>query len=262
MPDAPIRDGLTLSYTDTGDGPALLLITGLGGLKEGWFRQGALADRFRVITFDNRGMGGSSVLDAPTTMRDLAEDAILLLDHLGVPKAHVWGVSMGGKIAQEMALGWPQRVDRLILENTTAGEGNRIEGRQPSLLRRIDQLDADGILREIVPLLFGREHRERNARAMEAFARSRVRNRPDPRGVARQWEAWQAFDSWARLPSIGHETLVLVGAEDALTDPRNGEALADRLPKARLATIEGGGHSVHIEKPDEVNAAVATFLAG
>lgn len=263
MPEAPIRDGLTLAFTEDGptDAPVLLLVTGLGGLKEGWFRQAPLAERFRLVTFDNRGMGGSSVLDVPTTMYDLAEDAVLLLDHLGIGAAHVWGVSMGGKIAQEMALGWPERVDRLVLENTTAGEESRVEGRQVSVLQRLDGMTADEILEEVVPLLFGREYRERNARSMAAFARSRARNRPDPRGVAHQWEAWDAFEAWGRLPAIPHRTLVLVGAEDGLCDPRNGERLADRLPDAVLRVVEGGGHSVHIEKPREVNDLVADFLS-
>jgi pimeloyl-ACP methyl ester carboxylesterase len=124
----------------------------------------------------------------------------------------------------------------------------------------MQSLDADGWLREIVPLLFGREHREKNANAMKAFARSRERNPQDPVGISRQWEAYEAFDAWDRLPALTHETLVLVGAEDALTDPENGRRMAERLPNASFVAIDGAGHSAHIEKPAEVNAAVRAFL--
>lgn len=256
MPTAQIRDDLSLAYTDTGEGPALMLITGLGGLKEGWFRQvPALSEGFRVITFDNRGMGGSSVVDAPCTMEDMAEDAVLLLDHLGIERAHVWGVSMGGKIAQVLARDHSQRVDHLVLENTTPGGGN---GESP--LKRAYELDAQGWLDEVVPLLFGAAYIEKNQGSMRAFARSRERNPPDPVGLARQWEAYEAFDNRARLHEISAPTLVLVGAEDGLTDTAHSEALAAGIPVAQLRWIEGGGHSVHIELPEVVNEAVRSFL--
>ena len=264
MPKATIRDGLELSYDLRGpdQAPALVLITGLGGLKEGWFHQLAgLSEDLRVLAFDNRGMGGSTVIDAPFTLRDMAEDAVLLMDALGLEHAHLWGVSMGGKIAQEVALAWPDRVERLVLENTTVGEAHRVEGGTgDSPLKRIADLDAEGWLREIVPLLFGPEYRENNPGAMRAFARSRERHPADPVALKRQWEAYEGFDSWDRLPEIHHRTLVLVGSEDGLTDPRNGARLAERLPDAVLYEVEGGGHSVHLEMYDEVNAIVRRFL--
>lgn len=263
MPEARIRPHQVLAYEEEGPpgAPALLLITGLGGLKEGWFRQVPhFRERFRVITFDNRGMGGSTVVDAPLRMVDLADDARLLLDHLGVDVAHLWGVSMGGKVAQELALGWPERVGRVVLENTTPGDDHRVEGRAPSPLRELQGADAETIYRELVPLLFGRAYLERNERSLWAFARSRARHPPDRAGLARQWEAYDAFDSWDRLPALRHRTLLLWGAEDALCHVDNAHRLASRLPDARVVAIEGGGHSVHIERPDAVNAAVERFL--
>lgn len=263
MPALEVRPGLSLGYTVTGpeDAPWLVLITGLGGLQEGWFRQVPhFAASFRVLTYDHRGAGRSSTLDVPTTMRDLADDAVRLFDAVGIARAHVWGVSMGGKVAQELALGWPERVDRLILENTNAGEVHRVEG-PASPLRgggegpRTEEDWHD----RIVPLLFGRVYREANAGSMRAFARSRVRHPQDPVGARRQWEAYDGFDAWERLPAVRARTLVLVGDEDALTDPRNGERLAARIPGAGLVSVPGG-HSVHIENPGAVNAAVEAFL--
>lgn len=262
MPKATVRPDLDLSYVLEGPegAPALVLITGLGGLKEGWFRQiPEFAKDHRVLAFDNRGAGGSSVVDRPTTVRDLAEDTALLMDAVGIARAHVWGVSLGGKVAQELALGWPERVDRLVLENTTAGEPARVD-RGESGLRRAKDLDAEGWLTEVVPLLFARAYREANANSMRAFARSRERHPQDSVGMARQWEAYEAFDSWDRLPALTHRTLVLVGAEDALTDPENGRRIALRLPSAVFHAEPGAGHSAHIEKPAEVNAVVRRFL--
>lgn len=262
MPEATVRSGLTLAYDVRGPegAPWLVLITGFGGLQEGWFRQVAhFAKSFRVLTFDNRGAGRSTTLDVPTSMRDLAEDTALLMDALGVAKAHVWGVSMGGKVAMELALGWPERVDHLVLENTTAGEAHRVEGTSERL-RGAHAGDEAHWLDVIVPLLFGQKYREANAASMKAFARSRVRKPADPVGMQRQWEAYLSFDAWERLPEIAHPTLVLVGDEDAMTDPRNGAALAERLPNAQFASVPGG-HSVHIEDPAAVNAIVDNFLS-
>jgi len=263
VPKLKVRDGLELAYALEGpeDAEVLVLITGLGGLKEGWFRQvPEFAKDYRVLVFDNRGAGGSSVLDVPTTVADLADDTARLMDGLRLGRAHVWGVSLGGKVAQELALAQPDRVDRLVLENTTAGEVARVD-RGESGLRKSNGLDADGWLEHIVPLLFGREYREKNANSMRAFARSRERNPQDPVGIGRQWEAYEAFDSWDRLPSLTHRTLVLVGGEDALTDPENGRRIALRLPNAVFESIDGAGHSAHIEKPEAVNAVVRRFLA-
>ena len=185
---------------------------------------------------------------------------MLLLDALGIDKVHAWGVSMGGKVAQELALGWPERVERLVLENTSAGEDHRVEGRQPSPLRQMQGADAETWQREIVPLLFGKAYREANPGAMRAFARSRERRPPDSEAVDIQWAAYESFDSWERLPKLNAPTLCLTGAEDALCDPRNADRLAERLPNATVHHVQGGGHSVHIELPKVVNPLVAEFL--
>lgn len=264
MPTAAIRDDLTLAYTDSGDpeAPPLLLVTGLGGLKEGWFRQiGPLSKTYRVITVDNRGMGGSSLVDAPLSIWDMAQDLVLLLDHLNIARTHVFGVSMGGKISQELALTWPERVHRLVLGCTSAGEEHRVEGRQPSPLRAMRGLSADEFLEQIVPLLFGRRYIEANPGPMRAFARSRERRPPNPIALGRQWEAYSAFDSWERLPGLLHRTLCITGDEDGLCAWQNSEKLCDQLPNADVYVVEGAGHSFHLESDREVNEVVGRFLA-
>ncbi len=263
MPDAQIRSELSLNYRLSGPESAevLLLITGLGGLQEGWFRQiPYFESRFRVLTFDNRGAGRSGVVDRPTSLREMAEDAVLLMDTLGIEAAHVWGVSMGGKIAQELALNWPNRVRRLILGCTTAGEEHRVEGPVKPLLRGSVGATEEEWLNTLVPRLFGREYREKNANSMRAFAKSRVRHPQDPIGFARQWEAYEAFDSFDRLPRISHRTLVITGDEDSMTDPMNADVLVAKLPNAEKFVVPSAGHSFHIEQPQIVNPVVERFL--
>src|SRR5215211_420992 len=120
MPLASVN-GLDLYYEETGSGPPLLLIAGLSGNTLGWaMLQPTLAERFRVIAFDNRGAGRSSAPPGPYTTRRMADDAAALLDRLGVARAHVLGFSMGGMVAQELALHHPARVGRLVLYGTLA----------------------------------------------------------------------------------------------------------------------------------------------
>jgi pimeloyl-ACP methyl ester carboxylesterase len=262
VPDLQIRPGLSLNYRLSGPegAPVLTLITGLGGLQEGWFRQVPhFEQQWRVLTFDNRGAGRSGVLDVPTTIHDMAEDVVLLLDALQIRETHVFGVSMGGKIAQELALQHPERVISLILGCTTAGDATRVEGEASGLRGAATATEAEWTER-LIPLLFGKAYRERNAGSMKAFARSRARNPQNPVGFARQWEAYRSFDSWDRLPELRHRTLVITGDEDTATHPDNSRQLAERIPGARLALIRGAGHSFHIEEADETNRVVESFL--
>lgn len=257
-----VRPDLELALTVQGpdDAPPLLLIAGAASRKEGWARQLAHFRRsWRVIAYDARGMGESPVVDAPAAMDVLAGDAVGLLDALGIDRAHVWGISMGGKVAQELALGWPERVDRLVLGCTTAGAAHRI-GPEPWGNLRAETLTEDLYAELVVPTLFGRRFREQRPHLVEAFARLRRRNPPDPVGVARQWEAHLAFDSWERLPSLEHPTLVITGDADEIVDPANSRVLAERLPDATLVVIPEAGHSFHVEAPQRTHAAVEAFL--
>lgn len=259
---AQIRPHLALTSFDLGppDAPPLLLISGAGGRKEGWSRQNAhFRKAFRVIVPDNRGMGDSSVLDTPTTMRDLAEDLVLLLDHLEIARAHVWGVSMGGAIAQELALGWPDRVDRLVLGCTHPGGSHRVGPPPWEVLRETD-ISPDVYARSVVPRLFGTQFRTTRAHLVEAFSRARAQHPPSPIGIRRQWEAHDHFDAWERLPEVQAPALVITGDEDEVVDPQNSHVLAERLEQAEFFCVHGAGHSFHVEFPQLVNRVVEDFL--
>ena len=129
------RDGVSLYWEERGAGDPLLLIMGLGVTLEGWSRLAAeLADRYRIILFDNRGVGRSDVPPGPYAISTLAADVAAVLDAAGIDAAHVFGVSMGGMIAQEFALAYPSRVRSLILGCTTCGGRDGVPARAPSPL--------------------------------------------------------------------------------------------------------------------------------
>ena len=258
-----VRSNLELAYRLEGPekAPVLLLITGLGARLESWHYQiSAFRKTHRVLCFDNRGCGRSSVLNEPVDMHALAHDAILLMDGLGIGAAHVFGVSLGGKIALELALGWPERVQRLVLGCTSS----RPVASSSALIERLvhsSEMELSDIMQTLVPLLFGRAYRQSHQREIEIFARGRVRRPTDPVGLRRLWEAHQSFDVTDRLPSLQHPTLIVTGDDDALIDPLNSVMLEEAIPHASRVVIPDAGHSFHVERPQWVNDVLVKFLS-
>ena len=261
MPNVPIRDILTY-YEEAGSGDPLILVMGLGGDMQAWALQvPALAKQFRVITFDNRGSGRSSSPDKPYTIAGMADDLAALMDHLGIEKAHILGWSMGGYIAQEFALKYPARVNKLILL-ATAGY---IDGYGKAIVRnwinvRRSNMSREQIVRLTATWLYGSELFEDEARFERAVTNS-VSNpyAQQDHAFIRQAQAVLAFDVRDRLSGLATETLVIGCEEDVLVPPRNSERLAKLLPKATLK-IMSGGHAGCIEYPNEYNAAFLEFL--
>jgi pimeloyl-ACP methyl ester carboxylesterase len=217
------RGDLYQHYRVAGSGPPLLLIGGLMQPAWSWFLQVRdFRKRFRVVTFDNRGAGITVCPQRPFTMREMVEDAVALLDHLGIRRCHVAGLSMGGMIAQNLALDHPERVERLVLWSTAP----RIEP-------------------------------PRSREGTRRLARSSLGHRLRPFG---QMAAIAEHDTRARLGEIRAPTLVLVGESDALTPPRAAEALARGIPGARLVKIPEATHLLFWEKWREANGAVLEFL--
>jgi len=258
-----VRSNLELAYRLEGpeQAPVLLLITGLGARLESWqYQINAFRKTHRVLCFDNRGCGRSSVLNEPVDMHALAHDAILLMDGLGIGSAHVFGVSLGGKIALELALGWPERVQRLVLGCTSS---RPVASASAAIERLVhsSEMELSDIMDTLVPLLFGRAYRQSHQREIEIFARGRVRRPTDPVGLRRLWEAHQGFDVTDRLPSLQHPTLIVTGDDDALIDPLNSVMLEEAIPHASRVVIPAAGHSFHVERPQWVNDVLAKFLS-
>jgi 3-oxoadipate enol-lactonase len=265
-------NGISLYYSDQGKGFPVLLLMGLGMDSSGWmFQVPALAKRFRVIAPDNRGCGLSDKPKGPYSTRMMAEDAVALLDHLGVEKAHVVGDSMGGMIAQEVALGWPQRVEKLVLACTYArpdplakkivDQGMKTLLGGVSDLRSVDpsKTQIDKIAEFMLPLVLSKEFYEKNKAMVVPFMQE-VLKKASVEGFLGQVVATQEHDALDRLPRIRAPTLVMTGTKDILVHPKNSEALASRIPGAKLVKIEGGSHGFNFEMPARFNQELFDFL--
>jgi pimeloyl-ACP methyl ester carboxylesterase len=253
------ESSIRIASEERGSGPPLLLVMGLGYGRWGWEPLvGPLAERHRVVRYDNRGIGGSDVPPGPYTVADLAADAVRVLDERGIERAHVAGTSLGGMVALELALSHPERVGKLALLCTTAGGAGAYP--MPEVTQRLfaeaASLEPDVALRRFVENAVS----ARGALVDELYAK-RLAHPPDPAGWQAQAAAGASFDASARIGSIDRETLVLTGDEDNVIDARNSELLAERIPGARLQVFPGAGHLFFWERPAEVAAALTEFLA-
>jgi pimeloyl-ACP methyl ester carboxylesterase len=264
MPLLHERD-IDLYYETHGTGPPLLLINGFGSSSEMWspfWKQ--LTDAHMVILFDNRGVGRSSVPDQPFTIREMAEDTVGLLDGLGIEQASIFGASMGGMIAQEVALDSLPRVRSLILGMTTCGGPHSVRvpvQQAQALVRSSSAIPHEEALEIRLRLIYSPEFlAQHHAELVEEDAR--IQYPTSLMGYRRQAEAVLGFDAYDRLPRILVPTLVLAGERDALIPPENSRILAQRIPGARLRMFANAGHGFTREKEDEAVDEIRDFLAG
>lgn len=257
------RNGeVELAYELLGDGPPLLLIQGLGYGGRGWGPVlEPLAEHFTVIVFDNRGFGASDAPAGPYSVRELAEDARAVLDAAGFEgaPAHVVGASLGGMVAQELALAYPERVDRLVLACTTPGGDAAfpMPARTVSLMLEAPAMPPEVALRRFAVNAVGPGGSEELVERIVAY---RTSNPPDPAGWQSQAAAGAMHDALDRLEGIEAPTLVIHGTEDAVVDPRNADLLAERIPGARVERLPGCGHLPFWEEPEMFASLIREFL--
>ena len=219
MPLAHIN-GIELYYEETGSGPPLLLIAGLTGNTLGWaMLLPALAEFFHVIAFDNRGAGRSSAPPGPYTTREMADDAAALLEHLGIERAHVIGLSLGGMIAQELALAHAQRVDHLVLYATYARPRPTIHDLWlKNWVEASERGNPDQMAMMLLPWFLTPAFMAQHDQVEAAVAEWVADPYPAPaHGVAAQAAACLSHDTHGRLGQIAAPPLVFVGAEDIVT---------------------------------------------
>jgi len=253
---------IPLRYEEAGRGQPVLLIMGLAGSLEWWGPEirDALARRFRVIVFDNRGAGLSDRPPGPYSIAQMADDTVGLMDALKIPHAHIVGYSMGGMIAQEVALRHPKRVDRLLLAATSPGgilsappklRALRVfrQGRDPDQAREV-------LLTTLFPRAFIESHREWTQKLSQDLARHQT----DEASARRQFWAILRWSAWRRLPQIQAPTVVAHGTDDILLPVRNAYILTRRIPRSRLRLFPGGGHGFGLQFPGEVAGEIDSFL--
>ncbi|MCS7114224.1 MAG: alpha/beta fold hydrolase [Nitrososphaerota archaeon] len=263
MPKIKVND-VNLYYEIRGHGFPFVMITGLGGNIDYWDPRllDALSKRFKLVLFDNRGSGRSDVSDRKQyTIKLLAEDTVGLMDALNVPKAHIFGLSMGGMIAQELALNFPERVERLILCSTFCGGPKAV---LPPLL------PPPHIGREVAPpkeavknslrAVFTEEFIRTHSEIVE-FTVQQMMKAPAPiEGFMRQLDAIKKFNTYDRLKQIKAPTLILHGKKDIVIPPENALILAEEIPNAKLVYLENSAHGL-VEEIDKVIKAILDFLS-
>ena len=255
-----ITENTSIDYDVQGEGPPLLLINGLGFGRWGWFRQvPAFARHFRTITFDVRGERGLR-----GGVADLTGEVVALLDHLGVGKAHVLGTSLGGFVAQELAVLRPDLVDRLVLVCTSYG-GRGPRAMSPGALADmlgLGSFSAEAAARKALEAATGEKYRAEKPEEFEKILRWRLADSPSALSYYGEAKAGALFDLSGDVGRITAPTLVIHGAEDRYVPPVNAEALTESIPGARLRVLEDAGHLVFIERFADVNREVIRFLKG
>jgi pimeloyl-ACP methyl ester carboxylesterase len=241
----------------------VLLVMGLGMNATGWWRTiPVLAESLQVLSFDNRGVGRSSRPPGPYSVAQMADDAVAVLDAAGIERAHVYGISLGGMIAQEIALRHPERVDALVLGATTPGGEAAVAADEATLafFRRRGEMTAEEAVWASVPYNYGPRTRAERADLIGEDIVQRLRFPIEPEPYNAQLAAGLGHDAHARLGEIAAPTLVVHGEADRMVAPANARLLADAIPAAELLLLPEAGHLYPTDEPS-ADRAVARFLS-
>jgi len=257
------NDTVSIHYESTGAGAPVLLVMGLGMSATGWWRTVPVLESagLRVITFDNRGVGRSARPPGPYTTAMLADDAVAVLDAAALERAHVYGISLGGMIAQEIALRHPDRVAHLTLGATTPGGPRAIAADDATLafFQRRAQMPAPEAVWASVPYNYSARTRGEHGDRIAQDISQRLRYPIEAEFYAAQLAAAIAHDAHDRLAEIRAPTLVVHGLEDVMVPPANGRLLASRIPGARLLELSGAAHLYPTDEP-RADREIADFL--
>ncbi|MBI5565294.1 MAG: alpha/beta fold hydrolase [Chloroflexi bacterium] len=268
MPNVNVND-ITLAYETHGSGEPLVLISGIGYDRWEWHKMVAgLAQHFTVIVFDNRGVGHSDKPAGPYSAQMLADDTAGLIAALGYERAHVMGHSMGGYIAQALALSHPELIDKLILASTNFGGPHHIPV-TPEAMAVLTDVQSDPVTRFKNGLAISTApgYADKNPDMIETWLAWRVQNPIDPAAYQAQLAIGLALFAEnacfeGKLQHVTASTLILFGAHDRVVPPGNADLLAREIPHSTIELLPDAGHFFPIETPDDANAAILKFLKG
>ena len=256
-------NGVEIAYELRGGGEPIVMIHGAQG-DQSMFNGMAsdFAGEYRVLTFDQRGSGLSGKPDMPYSIAMLADDTAALMDHLGIARAHIIGVSMGGMIAQEFALRHPQKVRSLVLGCTTAGgpKSVRLGGAALTSAYSTAAMTPEARGKALAEAAFTKGYLEQHPEVIASMIESR-RSRPiDNSAFPHRMKAAQEHNTYDRLGEIRSPTLVITGKDDALISWENSRILADCINGAEQVILEPAGHCFWMEQPKQSHAAIAGFI--
>ena len=255
--------GVKIAYELRGEGEPLTVVHGLAYDRAGWGTlPDLLAERYRVVLIDNRGVGESDAPAGPYSVTQMAADVTAVLDDAGIDRTNLFGVSLGGYIAQELALTAPERVEKLILCSTAVG-GPRaypMPERTQEVFATYPQMEREAGLRMFVENSLG----ERGVRDLPELAdeifRYRLGHAPTVDAWLAQAAAGATFDNSERVSAIDKPTLVVHGGADVVVDPRNAELLGELIPGARVEIVPDRGHLLVWEDSERVAELVTGFV--
>jgi len=254
------RNGsIELAYDVAGDGPNLLLIPGVASTRPIWnLVRPVLARRFRTIAFDLRDSGESTIAEGPYALTDLVADATAVMDAAGADRAHVLGHSLGGAIAQELALAFPGRVEELTLVSTWA-RGDLYTKNVVTLLQSLTANTPDdfSFLAALLYVGAGTTTLRDNDLTIMTAAALALGSLAPRAAIARQWDVAKTADTLDRIASLAMPVRVIWGTEDKLIPPWLGAQLAQAIPAARTMPIEGCGHLPMVAAPEAFVQCVA-----
>ncbi|MBV9216158.1 MAG: alpha/beta hydrolase [Acidobacteria bacterium] len=256
-------DGCDLVYETHGEGELLVLLPGFASGAWSWKHQlPAFAERFRVITFDPRGVSRSINNGPSGTIGQIATDVAALLDHVGEAPANVLGISFGGFVAQEFALQFPDKVERLVLACTSFGGAGHVAPAPEVLMAfaSVQGLNSADRIRQYLSMAFTKEFSDSSPEIVDEFCELREANVVPEDVYMTQLTSAMSFDTTNKVGSIVIPTLVLTGDADTVVPTQNSENLAAAIPSSTLQVIAGGSHMFFVERAREFNAAVVEFL--
>ena len=246
-----------------GEGSPLVMIQGLTSNMDWWPPQmlADLSSNYKILTLDNRGAGRTEAPPGEFTVKQFADDTAGLMDACGFERAHVMGVSMGGMIAQELVLNYPEKVDKLALCATFCGGQESVLAPPEVLAKLADRSGTDEErVRRTLTLLYPEDWLKEHEGHFDEFFEAWSKVPTTDENALRQFMATATFSTYDRLPLIDRPTLVASGAEDILIPPENSRILADRIPGAKLMMYEGAGHGFINQCMEEFTSDLIEFL--
>ena len=262
MPFATCNDA-NIYFEEVGSGEPLLLVSGQGSDHTGWDAvRDDFAERFRVITWDHRGTGQSDKPREPAySIAGFAADAVALLDHLGIARAHAYGISMGGRICQRLAIDHGERMGAVVLGCTTPGNLHGVR-RPPEVDAAMSNrpTDLDETMLFMAAQMVSPEWMAANPDYFERL-RERYANPIPAHAQKLHYAASEGHEAWDELPGITNPVLVIHGDNDTVNVTQNAYLLAGRIPGAELHIVRGGRHGFFIEFREEASKVVLEFLA-
>jgi len=254
-------NGIKIYYEKSGNGPYLVLIEGLGVATFLWEKQiPELSKHFTVIVYDNRGVGKSDKPAGPYSINMMAKDLAGLMEELKIPSAHILGVSMGGFIAEEFALLYPGKVDKLVLAATSAGGKDHIPMSQETLAQVLAASDESReIIRKKLALAYTKEYLS-DEKTLEHLVDLRIDNPQVPEAYQAQAMAGVYFDRSEDVKNINKPTFILGATDDLLMPVQNCYNLNKKIAGSKIKIYEALGHQFFVENANEFNKDVIEFL--